>query len=172
MHGSRKFCQRGSKLFFHMIGDTGSKYCYKQAIIGSPAKHHLNGVQSLAGRCWLANGSFVIFKWIWTNIMLKNPIFFVIFMGVWTPVSPLWIRPWMHPFNRLHACWVIFHVLCCWLLTFFKNEPPHGILNNEVCATSKASDQPAHMRSLIRAYASHLNIQWVLSYWPKSIWSF
>ena len=27
-----------------------------------------------------------------------------------------------------------------------------------VCATSKASDQPAHMRSLIRAFASRLNI--------------
>ena len=26
-----------------------------------------------------------------------------------------------------------------------------------LCATSKASDQPAHMRSLIRAFASRLN---------------
>ena len=30
-----------------------------------------------------------------------------------------------------------------------------------VCATSKASDQPVHMRSLIRAFASHLNILWI-----------
>ena len=37
-------------------------------------------------------------------------------------------------------------------------EPRHEIYNNVVCATSKASDQPAHMRSLIRAFASHLNI--------------
>ena len=29
---------------------------------------------------------------------------------------------------------------------------------NVVCATSKASDQPAHMRSLIRDFASPLNI--------------
>ena len=29
-------------------------------------------------------------------------------------------------------------------------EPRHEISNNVVCATSKASDQPAHMRSLIR----------------------
>ena len=29
---------------------------------------------------------------------------------------------------------------------------------NVVCATSKASDQPAHMRSLMRAFASHLSI--------------
>ena len=34
----------------------------------------------------------------------------------------------------------------------------HGISNNVVCATSKASDQPAHMRSLIRAFACRLNI--------------
>ena len=32
------------------------------------------------------------------------------------------------------------------------------ISNNVVCATSKASDQPAHMRSLIRAFASSLHI--------------
>ena len=32
------------------------------------------------------------------------------------------------------------------------------ISNNVVCATSKASDQPVHMRGLIRAFASCLNI--------------
>ena len=32
-------------------------------------------------------------------------------------------------------------------------EPRHEISNNVVCATSKGSDQPAHMRSLIRAFA-------------------
>ena len=31
------------------------------------------------------------------------------------------------------------------------------ISNNVVCATSKPEDQPAHMRSLIRAFASRLN---------------
>ena len=34
------------------------------------------------------------------------------------------------------------------------NEPRHEISNNVVCATSKGSDQPAHMCSLIRAFAS------------------
>ena len=38
------------------------------------------------------------------------------------------------------------------------NEPWHESFNNVVCATSKASDQPAHMRSLIRAFASRLHI--------------
>ena len=37
-------------------------------------------------------------------------------------------------------------------------EPVHEISNNVVCATSKASDQPAHTRSLIRAFACRLNI--------------
>ena len=40
------------------------------------------------------------------------------------------------------------------LLNMFK------IIDNGhvVCATSNGSDQPAHMRSLIRAFASRLNI--------------
>ena len=60
MHVSRKFCQRGSKFEFFFcfvfsvdegIEDParGSKYHYKWAIIGSPAKRHLNGVL-LVGR--------------------------------------------------------------------------------------------------------------------------
>ena len=39
-----------------------------------------------------------------------------------------------------------------------RYEPWHGISNNVVCATSKASDQPAHARSLIRAFVCSLNI--------------
>ena len=53
-----------------------------------------------------------------------------------------------------------------------RNEPVHEISNNLVCATSKGSDQPAHTRRLITAFASHLSILWVLSYWLKIIWSF
>ena len=51
-------------------------------------------------------------------------------------------------------------------------EPVREISNNVVCETSKASDQPAHTRSLIRAYASRLSILWLLSYWLNTIWSF
>ena len=40
----------------------------------------------------------------------------------------------------------------------FIIEPVHEISHNVVCATSKVSDQPAHMRSLIRAFASRLSI--------------
>ena len=35
-------------------------------------------------------------------------------------------------------------------------EPVHEISNNVVCSTSKASYQPAHMRSLIRAFATKI----------------
>ena len=51
-------------------------------------------------------------------------------------------------------------------------EPVHEISNNVVCAASNASDQPAHTRSLIRAFASRLSILWLLSYWLNTIWSF
>ena len=47
---------------------------------------------------------------------------------------------------------MLMHRLVCTI------ESRHEISNNVVCATSKASDQPAHMRSLIRAFASRLNI--------------
>ena len=43
-------------------------------------------------------------------------------------------------------------------VSFLLNEPVGKISNNVVCATSKASDQPAHTRSLIRAFASRLSI--------------
>ena len=52
------------------------------------------------------------------------------------------------------------NILLCWKSheTFYfnemlRNEPRHEISNNVICATSKASDQPAHARSLIRAFA-------------------
>ena len=41
-----------------------------------------------------------------------------------------------------------------------------------VCATSKGSDQPAHTRSLIRAFTRHLNILWLLGYWLNINWRF
>ena len=43
-------------------------------------------------------------------------------------------------------------------------EPVHEFSNNVVCAINKASDQPAHTRSLIRAFAGRLRIICLLSY--------
>ena len=42
--------------------------------------------------------------------------------------------------------------------SLFIIKSRHEISNNVVCATSKDSDQPARTRSLIRAFASRLNI--------------
>ena len=56
-----------------------------------------------------------------------------------------------------------------------KYEPRHEISNNVVyvvCATNKDSDQPAHTRSLIRAFAGRLNSLRLFSYWLNIIWSF
>ena len=49
-------------------------------------------------------------------------------------------------------------------LKIYIYESRHEISNNVGCATSKASDQPAHMCSLIRAIAIRLNMLLVLSY--------
>ena len=51
-----------------------------------------------------------------------------------------------------------------YLMPFTINEPRHDISNNVVCATSKGSDQPAHTGSLIRAFASRLNILGLLGH--------
>ena len=46
----------------------------------------------------------------------------------------------------------------CGISRSYSFERRHEISKNVVCATSKASDQPAHKCILIRAFASHLNI--------------
>ena len=56
--------------------------------------------------------------------------------------------------------------------TSYNIEPVQEISNNVVCGTSKASDQPVHKHSLIRAFSSRLSILWLLSYWLNTIWSF
>ena len=43
-------------------------------------------------------------------------------------------------------------------VTYLIFEPRHEVFTNVVCATSRGSDQPAHNRSLIRAFATRLNI--------------
>ena len=66
--------------------------------------------------------------------------------------------------------WLYRFLIFASLLIFIK--PVHEISNNVVCATSKASDQPAYTPSLIRASACRLSILWLLSYWLNTIWSF
>ena len=61
-----------------------------------------------------------------------------------------------HSCNTLKLVLGLFNLQ--WLAKFIITEPWHKISNNVVCATRKASDQPAHTRSLIRASASRMNI--------------
>ena len=42
-------------------------------------------------------------------------------------------------------------------ISYFK--PQHEISNNVVCVTSKGPDHPAHTHSLVRVFASPLNIE-------------
>ena len=53
-------------------------------------------------------------------------------------------------------CWSV--IYDCDIGVLKAYEPQHEFSNNVVCVTSKASDQPAHMRSLIIAFANRLNI--------------
>ena len=53
---------------------------------------------------------------------------------------------------------IVFFLACVFLSLNIIYGPVHEISNNLVCANSKASDQPAHTRSLIRAFASRLSI--------------
>ena len=76
------FCH-DNVFFLSWWGERRSKYHKKRAIIGLPAKHHLNGV-SLEGwwwpnsECWLC--SFVIFRGS-RPVLLRNPIFLWFFRG-------------------------------------------------------------------------------------------
>ena len=62
--------------------------------------------------------------------------------------------------SRQRAKQIVYHKIMNVLLSnsFKIIEQQHEISNNVVCATSKASDQPGHTCSLIRAFASRLYI--------------
>ena len=70
-------------------------------------------------------------------------------------------RPSFMSLRRLKSSHTLHILQTCTLRLL---EPRHEISNNVVYATSKGSDQPAHTRSLIRAFANRLNILCILSY--------
>ena len=81
--------------------------------------------------------------------MVKQTTFIVIHALRVKPSSPIMTHDGnRHTFAMNKSYWKKLS------LTF---EPVHEISNNVVCATSNASDQPAHTRSLIRAFASRLS---------------
>ena len=59
---------------------------------------------------------------------------------------------------RIPVTGSIYKLWCLKKAWISRFEPVHEISNNVVCAISKASDQPAHTRSLIRAFACRSNI--------------
>ena len=75
---------------------------------------------------------------------MKNGIFKFVQNKHETPLAHVLTDPYFH----MHIKDIAFCIF----------EPRHEISNNVVCATSKSSDQPAHTRSLIRAFTSGLNI--------------
>ena len=86
---------------FGWRGDGGSKYHYKGAIIGPPAKHHWMEFRWRVDDGPALNAGLVaaIFQGIRTCIARK-PYIFVIFQGGPDPLSPLWICTckWSHFF--------------------------------------------------------------------------
>ena len=89
MRGSRKFCWRLSN--FDNVFLVDSKHHYKRAIIGPPAKHHLNGVSLMAQHrmlaWWLSD-----FKGNRAS-MLRNPIFGDFSGWGSGPPVPIWNPP-------------------------------------------------------------------------------
>ena len=112
--------------------------------------------------------------------IVQCQVIFPIYFLVWIR-APRWVWHWFffvnhHLPRRQHVTRLTMYLfrksLSLWRSALSINEPWHEISNNAVCATSKGSDQPAHTRSLIRAFASRLNIQWLLNYWLNMIRSF
>ena len=76
-------------------------------------------------------------------------------MALYKGFIPNWVR--LGPWNIIVSFLSIFSLLF-FSLAYALFQPVHELSNNVVCATSKASDQPAHTRSLIRTFASGLSI--------------
>ena len=72
------------------------------------------------------------------------------------------IRMWCKSHNKIAIIPILGKTLNHISMYEHVYEPVHEISNNVVCATSKASDQPAHTRSLIRAFARRLSISMIV----------
>ena len=121
MRGSRKFCQRGSIFdngfflsffFFFLEGrDDPNKYHYKRALIGLPAKRHLNGV-SLACRLWPKIECWYGSLWFFNGsgpVLLRNPIFLWFYRAVGP--DPLHHPPLNPPIFGGLGQWRRFHLI-------------------------------------------------------------
>ena len=120
------------------------------------------------------------FSFLYSLLLNSLPVFFLHFLEpfpVYQHLSCQSTCSWrgiFHNLLRLYSCSLHFSHALLRDLNYmgWKNKLWHEISNNVVYATSKGSDQPAPTHSLIWAFASRLNILWMLSYWPNSICSF
>ena len=89
---------------------------------------------------------------------------------IWYPHITAW--HWFDPGKRLTMTEFMMTVTKSILSSKQLSRDIRFRSNNVVCATSKGSDQPVHIRSLIRAFVSRLNILWLLDYWLNIFLSF
>ena len=75
----------------------------------------------------------------------------------WSYSLTFWLPKEQQQFLEIRVSCVDFNILIQEILNN-KIEPVHEISNNVVYATSKASNQPVHTHSLIRAFAGRLSI--------------
>ena len=113
--------QRFFFLFFFWWGERLFKKHLKWAIIGPPAKRHLNSILLTGTDQWWPNiefwlCSFVIFSGS-GPVLRRNPIFLWFFRGESGPPAPLWIRAWATKFwysglfvkdSFIHGCTTIY----------------------------------------------------------------
>ena len=66
--------------------------------------------------------------------------------------------------NSARHYWSLMKIEAIWF------EPPHDKTNKMPCASSKDSDQPGHLPSLIRVFAVRMKKAWVLSYQLRARW--
>ena len=125
MRGSRKFCQRGSNLdsvFLSLLGEELSKYHYKRALFGPPAKCHLKGVL-LACRLWPKIeswlGSLTILRGS-GPVLLKNLYFFDL-QGEVRPPCP----PPLDPHMLFILLWGKVGLKSCWFSSAMVYAPFH-----------------------------------------------
>ena len=125
-----------------------------------PSQHSIKGHHRLATETPAYSGT-----WILPPLIIKKNV--VIFGPSQTKLSgsphddPQRLRPLIVWLGSSLPLWTKKKMLSK-LVTLWQNflDPP--------IATHKGSNQPAHTRSLIRAFANRLRILWLLSYWSKS----
>ena len=76
--------------FFSWWGEGESKFHHKRAIIGPQAKRHWMVFRWRADDCPTLNAGLVSLRFFRESrpVLLRNPIFWWLFRGVWTPCPP------------------------------------------------------------------------------------